>query len=64
MRLLRISRFGLWEALGLGGMKGRVAEYECLAVREIAMGREEMGWEYGCLVTIQIEGRAEQGRRL
>lgn len=48
----------------MGGMKGRVAEYECLAVREIAMGLEEMGWEYGCLVTIQIEGRAEQGRRL
>ena len=48
----------------MGGMKGRMAEYECLAVRVIAMGGEEMGWGYGCLVTIQIEGRAEQGRRL
>ena len=46
----------------MGGMKGRMAECECLAVRVIAMGQGEMGW--GCLVTIQIEGRAEQGRTL
>lgn len=31
----------------MGGMTGRVAEYECLAVRVIAMGREEMGWGMG-----------------
>lgn len=41
-----------------------MAECECLAVRVIAMGRGEMGSGWGCLVTIQIEGRAEQGRTL
>ena len=48
-------RWGYSESLGLvcgrpwalGGMTGRVAEYECLAVRVIAMGREEMGWGMG-----------------
>lgn len=45
-------------------MKGRVAKWECLAVRVIARGRGSWDGGCGCMGAVQVDGRAEWARWL